>query len=172
MNALPAIWLTAGGDKPKKARRSSGTKTGLLFGLGAGLGVALQLHFLGQVPNHAVFYGIALCMISGAVCCLPFYQHTPSTKALSTLRNNSRRYQRSRANAVCTFAGRTAWHRDCVHVLTDTGRIWSAGAQAKHQRHICRGNSAITSGTDVDFGGEWWQKVLTDDMYSNIQHRQ
>lgn len=43
------------------------------MGLGAGLGFALQLHFLGQVPEQSAFYGIALCMVSGAVCCLPFY---------------------------------------------------------------------------------------------------
>ncbi|MEG3081177.1 EamA family transporter [Halomonas sp. 5021] len=75
MIALPAIWLTAGGGKPNKARMNSSTQAGLLLGLGAGLGFALQLHLLGQVPDHAAFYGIALCMFSGAVCCLPFYQH-------------------------------------------------------------------------------------------------
>ncbi|GHC23628.1 EamA family transporter [Aidingimonas halophila] len=75
MIALPAIWLTAGGGKPNKARVNSSTQAGLLLGLGAGLGFALQLHLLGQVPDHAAFYGIALCMFSGAVCCLPFYQH-------------------------------------------------------------------------------------------------
>ncbi|SBR50874.1 DMT family transporter [Halomonas sp. HL-93] len=75
MIALPAIWLTAGGGKPSKMRMNSGTKTGLLLGLGAGLGFALQLHFLGQVPERSAIYGIALCMLSGGVCCLPFYQH-------------------------------------------------------------------------------------------------
>ncbi|MBT2772025.1 DMT family transporter [Halomonas sp. ISL-60] len=75
MIALPAIWLTAGGGKPNKARMNSSTRAGLLLGLGAGLGFALQLHLLGQVPNQAAFYDIALCMLSGAVCCLPFYQH-------------------------------------------------------------------------------------------------
>ncbi|WP_386082410.1 hypothetical protein ACFIOZ_04010 [Vreelandella sp. F11] len=50
-------------------------RTGLLFGLG-GLGFTLQLHFLGQAPNHAALYSIALCMLSGALCLLPFYQHT------------------------------------------------------------------------------------------------
>ncbi|MGM0856246.1 MAG: EamA family transporter [Pseudomonadota bacterium] len=75
MIALPAIWLTAGGGKPNKARMNSSTQAGLLLGLGTGLGFALQLHLLGQVPDHAAFYGIALCMFSGAVCCLPFYQH-------------------------------------------------------------------------------------------------
>lgn len=75
MIALPAIWLTAGGGKPNKAQMSGTTRTGLLLGLGAGLGFALQLHFLGQVPEPSAFYGIALCMFSGAICCLPFYQH-------------------------------------------------------------------------------------------------
>ncbi|SES36334.1 hypothetical protein SAMN04487958_1232 [Vreelandella subterranea] len=75
MIALPAIWLTAGGGKPSKTRVSSSTRAGLLLGLGAGLGFALQLHFLGQVPEPSAFYGIALCMLSGAVCCLPFYQY-------------------------------------------------------------------------------------------------
>ncbi|MDQ7732991.1 DMT family transporter [Halomonas sp. SpR1] len=78
--ALPAIWLTAGGGKPNKARMNSSTRAGLLLGLGAGLGFALQLHFLGQVPNHAAFYGIALCMLGGAVCCLPFYQRAPPAR--------------------------------------------------------------------------------------------
>lgn len=74
MIALPAIWLTAGGGRINKGQVNSMTQTGLLFGLGAGLGFALQLHFLGQVPDHAALYGIALCMLSGAVCLLPFYQ--------------------------------------------------------------------------------------------------
>lgn len=74
MIALPAIWLTTGGSRISTGRINSITRTGLLFGLGAGLGFALQLHFLGQVPNHAALYGIALCMLSGAVCLLPFYQ--------------------------------------------------------------------------------------------------
>ncbi|MDR5886527.1 EamA family transporter [Vreelandella janggokensis] len=74
MIALPAIWLTAGGNRINNKQMNSMTQTGLLFGLGAGLGFALQLHFLGQVPNHAALYGIALCMLSGAVCLLPFYQ--------------------------------------------------------------------------------------------------
>lgn len=29
---------------------------------------------LGQTPNHAALYGIVLCVLSGAVCLLPFYQ--------------------------------------------------------------------------------------------------
>ncbi|SES31014.1 EamA-like transporter family protein [Vreelandella subterranea] len=74
MIALPAIWLTAGGGRINTGRMNSITRTGLLFGLEAGLGFALQLHFLGQVPDHAASYGIALCMLSGAVCLLPFYQ--------------------------------------------------------------------------------------------------
>jgi len=73
--ALPAIWLTAGGGKPNKMRMNSSTRAGLLLGVGAGLGFALQLHFLGQAPEPSAFYGIALCMFSGAICCLPFYQH-------------------------------------------------------------------------------------------------
>ncbi|SNY97079.1 DMT family transporter [Halomonas sp. hl-4] len=73
MIALPAIWLTASGGKLGKMGMSSGAKKGLLFGLGAGLGFALQLHVLGQVPDHAAFYGIALCMLSGALCLFPFY---------------------------------------------------------------------------------------------------
>ncbi|WP_231898103.1 EamA family transporter [Halomonas sp. hl-4] len=84
--ALPAIWLTAGGGKPNKARMNSSTKAGMLLGLGAGLGFALQLHLLGQVPDHAASYGIALCMFSGAVCCLPFYQRThPARKRFPVL---------------------------------------------------------------------------------------
>ncbi|MEG3081183.1 hypothetical protein R3F64_15055 [Halomonas sp. 5021] len=74
MIALPAIWLTAGGGRLNKGQVNSTTQTGLLFGLGAGLGFVLQLHFLGQVPNHAALYGIALCMLSGALCLPPFYQ--------------------------------------------------------------------------------------------------
>jgi len=74
MIALPAIWLTAGGGRIHKERINSITRKGLLFGLGAGLGFALQLHFLGQVSNYATLYGITLCMLSGAVCLLPFYQ--------------------------------------------------------------------------------------------------
>nr|WP_260648578.1 EamA family transporter [Halomonas sp. TD01] len=35
MIALPAIWLTAGGGKPNKARMNSGTREGLLLGLDA-----------------------------------------------------------------------------------------------------------------------------------------
>ena len=85
MIALPAIWLTAGGGKPSKMRMNSGTKTGLLLGLGAGLGFALQLHFLGQVPERSAFYGNALCMLSGAVCCLPFYQRTHPARKRFTL---------------------------------------------------------------------------------------
>lgn len=80
MIAMPAIWLMAGGGKPSKARMSSSIRAGLLLGLGAGLGFALQLHFLGQVPDHAAFYGIALCMLSGAACCLPFYQYAHPTR--------------------------------------------------------------------------------------------
>jgi drug/metabolite transporter (DMT)-like permease len=75
MIALPAIWLTSGGGRLNKGQVNSKTQTGLLLGLGAGLGFALQLHLLGQVPDRAAFYGIALCMFSSAVCCLPFYQH-------------------------------------------------------------------------------------------------
>lgn len=71
--ALPAIWLTAGGGRLKQGANSI-TRVGLLFGLGAGTGFALQLHFLGQVPEASALYGIALCMLSGAVCLLPFYQ--------------------------------------------------------------------------------------------------
>ena len=78
--ALPAIWLTAGGGKPNKAQMSGTTRTGLLLGLGAGLGFALQLHFLGQVPEPSAFYGIALCMLGGTVCCLPFYQYAHPTR--------------------------------------------------------------------------------------------
>ncbi|WP_442788947.1 EamA family transporter [Halomonas sp. CUBES01] len=78
--ALPAIWLTAGGGKPNKARMSSSTRAGLLLGLGAGLGFALQLHFFGQVPERSAFYGIALCMLSGTVFCLPFYQYAHPTQ--------------------------------------------------------------------------------------------
>lgn len=74
MIALPAIWLTAGGSRINTERMNSMTQTGLLFGWGAGLGFALQLHFLGQVPDHAALYGIGLCMLSGALCLLPFYQ--------------------------------------------------------------------------------------------------
>ena len=85
MIALPAIWLTAGGGKPSKTRMNSSTRAGLLLGLGAGLGFALQLHFLGQMPDHAAFYGIAICMLSGAVCCLPFYQHAPPARKRFTL---------------------------------------------------------------------------------------
>ncbi|UEQ05029.1 EamA family transporter [Halomonas profundus] len=76
MIALPAIWLTTGGGRINKGQVSSIIRTGLLFGLGAGLGFSLQLHFLGQVPDHAALYGIALCMLNGAVCLLPFYQRT------------------------------------------------------------------------------------------------
>ncbi|QNI02136.1 DMT family transporter [Halomonas sp. SH5A2] len=86
MLALPAIWLTAGGGKPNKVRMNSGTRAGLLLGLGAGLGFALQLHLLGQVPEPSAFYGIALCMLSGAICCLPFYQHAhPARKRFPLL---------------------------------------------------------------------------------------
>ena len=74
MLALPAIWLTAGGGRINKGQMGSITKTGLLLGLGAGLGFALQLHFLGLVPDYAALYGIALCMLSGGLCLLPFYQ--------------------------------------------------------------------------------------------------
>lgn len=86
MIALPAIWLTAGGGKPSKTRKSSSTRAGLLLGLGAGLGFALQLHFLGQVPEPSAFYGIALCMLSGAAWGLPFYQHAhPARKRFPLL---------------------------------------------------------------------------------------
>ena len=65
---------------------SGTTRTGLLLGLGAGLGFALQLHFLGQAPEPSAFYGIALCMLSGTVCCLPFYQHAhPARKRFPLL---------------------------------------------------------------------------------------
>ncbi|SDN67584.1 DMT family transporter [Vreelandella arcis] len=80
MIALPAIWLTAGGGRINQGQVNSIIRTGLLFGLGAGLGFALQLHFLGQVPDHAASYGIALCMLSGAVCLLPFYQRAKPTQ--------------------------------------------------------------------------------------------
>jgi drug/metabolite transporter (DMT)-like permease len=83
--ALPAIWLTTGGGWISKKQMNSMTRTGLLFGLGAGLGFALQLHFLGQVPNHAALYGIALCMLSGAVCLLPFYQRAKPAQKRFTL---------------------------------------------------------------------------------------
>lgn len=84
MIALPAIWLTAGGSRINKGQMNN--RTGLLFGLWAGLGFALQLHFLGQVPDHAALYGIALCMLSGAVCLLPFYQRAePAQKRFPLL---------------------------------------------------------------------------------------
>lgn len=86
MIALPATWLTAGGGKPSKTRMNSDTRAGLLLGLGAGLGFAMQLYFLGQVPERSAFYGIALCMLSSIVCCLPFYQYAhPAPKRFPLL---------------------------------------------------------------------------------------
>ncbi|WP_447555445.1 EamA family transporter [Vreelandella sp. EE22] len=70
--ALPAIWLTAGGRLARSSNRLS--RQGLLLGLGAGAGFALQLHFLGLIPEPAALYGIGVCMLSGAACLLPFYQ--------------------------------------------------------------------------------------------------
>lgn len=70
--ALPAIWLTAGGKAFRNVLGQKKTGAGLILGIGAGIGFALQLHFLGQVPDQAAFFGIALCMLSGGICLLPF----------------------------------------------------------------------------------------------------
>ncbi|WP_447957285.1 EamA family transporter [Vreelandella sp. EE7] len=72
--ALPGIWLTAGGGRLAHTTHPFAHR-GLLFGLGAGAGFALQLHFLGLIPEPAALYGIGLCMLSGALCLLPFYRH-------------------------------------------------------------------------------------------------
>lgn len=78
--ALPAIWLTAGGKAVRKVLDQKKAGVGLILGLGAGIGFALQLHFLGQMPAQAAFYGIALCMLSGGICLLPFCSSKSSNR--------------------------------------------------------------------------------------------
>lgn len=80
VTALPAIWLTAGGKAIRQVLGQRKAGVGLILGLSAGVGFALQLHFLGQIPPQATFYGIALCMLSGGLCLLPFCSRKSSNR--------------------------------------------------------------------------------------------
>nr|WP_163502628.1 DMT family transporter [Halomonas socia] len=73
--ALPGIWLTAGGKSLSSISYQAGAGSGLLHGLAAGAGFALQLYLLGRIPESAVFFGIATCMICGAFFLSPYHNN-------------------------------------------------------------------------------------------------
>ncbi|WP_148253396.1 DMT family transporter [Aidingimonas lacisalsi] len=73
--AIPAIWLIAGGNQLTPILQTKTADNGYRFGFAAGSGFAIQLHALGRIPESAAFSGITICMITGAVCLLPFCYH-------------------------------------------------------------------------------------------------
>lgn len=80
--SLPAVWLISGGKSLRKRSPSLHKKPGLILALLAGLGFAVQLHFLGKISTEANFYGISISMASGAILLLPFCLNTKKTKKM------------------------------------------------------------------------------------------
>nr|WP_255759356.1 EamA family transporter [Halomonas desiderata] len=69
--AVPSLWLITGG-RGVSGLRKSGASWGVVYGLGAGMGFAIQLHGLGQVEDAMALYATAIGMMIGSCFLIPF----------------------------------------------------------------------------------------------------
>ncbi|GEN24107.1 multidrug DMT transporter [Halomonas cupida] len=70
--AIPGLWLVSAGGPAQKLHAALPASRGVLMGLGAGLGFAVQLLVLGQVKDASALYAIAACMFFGALWLAPY----------------------------------------------------------------------------------------------------